>query len=1023
MKRIFLFLIAIILLAIPLKTFADLNDGLVAYYPFDGDATDVIGNYNGKIGYNVQWGSGISGKAYQRLGQDDGEIILPKEIRSGLLDFSVAFWFKPVGNATHRVIYQESIYNTNKFPYNGLTIWQGINDKHYLFYRTNYNNSKAICPLSELLDKFHFIVVTKKGDVFKFYLDGHDTEKDIIDSTDLSNIQKIVLGGNYMNPTKDQKMNGLIDELRFYSRALSESEIKQLYEMGISGCNSDNVSNCKDENSCKNAGGYWYNNQCLDLNKGLVAYYPFDGNAKDYSGNGNDGVEHGGITYVDGVIGKAAKFDGINGWIKTDKNIKVKDLTLSLWINTNYDNRQTFIQTTDGSQWGLVGFGIQMDPLAVLTGGYRAKYPNKCEMHSNIKLEKNKWYLITLIRNTNDKKGYLFINNQLVANCSDPDPNIEIVTQSYLRIGYGYYLPGNYEKYYSGLIDDLRIYNRALSDAEIQALYKMGVEECNSDNLNNCHDKDSCLNANGYWYANSCHSEPLDVAVKIIPSPSTGFAPLNVKFDISVLTDTDIIDNLSISDYQWDFNNDGHIDSFSPPPVNFTYANPGTYKVKCKLKVEREDIEVEREIEVKKDISNLPEEELKTEILEGAEEAKVEEVDRGKNTVTMLVKGEENKEIEVKSKDYTYNYLKLENSNKALLVTQLIDWTYARQENKLKSDEQGLTKPIKKLFTSSSWIELENGKSVPEAMLIIDKMKLEKDLTISITPYKVIGAVPNREFLEKKGYKILSGADITIEDSEGNKVNWKDIEEGTELGIRLGVKKEMLSKVALPNSVEIKLFLYNFDNNLWEEVEGIELSDKYLDNYYLISNYKVKRLVPYVFAYKNPEPNAEGVIYGKIEGAGSGEIIGLYDEKGNLIASGITDKAGIAKINYKIFMNEDKKEFWLINYSNGKKLVYPVKIVKSKNWNDIGILKSEKGEVCENIKLTINSGWNLLGWCGEESSPNKVIGNEVIKTIWKWEDNKWQIWSPVNAVMKIISKYNIESINTIKPGEGFWVNK
>ena len=45
------------------------------------------------------------------------------------------------------------------------------------------------------------------------------------------------------------------------------------------------------------------------LNDGLVAYYPFNGNANDSSGNGNHGIEHGGVGYVDGVIGKAGKYE------------------------------------------------------------------------------------------------------------------------------------------------------------------------------------------------------------------------------------------------------------------------------------------------------------------------------------------------------------------------------------------------------------------------------------------------------------------------------------------------------------------------------------------------------------------------------------------------------------------------------------------------------------------------------------------------------------------------------------------
>ena len=52
-----------------------------------------------------------------------------------------------------------------------------------------------------------------------------------------------------------------------------------------------------------------------DVTDGLVAYYSFEGNAKDMSSNGNDGTEHGGITYVNRISGKAARFDGIDEYI------------------------------------------------------------------------------------------------------------------------------------------------------------------------------------------------------------------------------------------------------------------------------------------------------------------------------------------------------------------------------------------------------------------------------------------------------------------------------------------------------------------------------------------------------------------------------------------------------------------------------------------------------------------------------------------------------------------------------------
>ncbi len=55
-----------------------------------------------------------------------------------------------------------------------------------------------------------------------------------------------------------------------------------------------------------------------DLNDGLVAYYPFNDN--DESGNGNDGIEHGGINYVEGIIGTASQFNGTGSYISVQDN-------------------------------------------------------------------------------------------------------------------------------------------------------------------------------------------------------------------------------------------------------------------------------------------------------------------------------------------------------------------------------------------------------------------------------------------------------------------------------------------------------------------------------------------------------------------------------------------------------------------------------------------------------------------------------------------------------------------------------
>ena len=77
-----------------------------------------------------------------------------------------------------------------------------------------------------------------------------------------------------------------------------------------------------------------------DACQDLIAYYPFNGNANDLSGNGLDGEERNGIGYVDGVIGDAASFDGLydkDYVFIGDKSAfeNLSELTITLWAKFN----------------------------------------------------------------------------------------------------------------------------------------------------------------------------------------------------------------------------------------------------------------------------------------------------------------------------------------------------------------------------------------------------------------------------------------------------------------------------------------------------------------------------------------------------------------------------------------------------------------------------------------------------------------------------------------------------------------
>ena len=197
---------------------------------------------------------------------------------------------------------------------------------------------------------------------------------------------------------------------------------------------------------------------------GLVAEWHFDGDAKDSSGNGNDGVIHG-ATFIDGISGKALSFDGIDDYV-------------------NYGNDESFDQTTDFTYEAWVkragDFGSIQNILAknsISTNLYGAPTwffgsSNKVAFvvqniaiigSSNTAITDTNWHYIAITRDSYDNwKWYIDGNlDGSVVNTIKVVPNSKNV---YIGTGHDNWL-------YNGLIDEVRIYNRALTANEIQANY------------------------------------------------------------------------------------------------------------------------------------------------------------------------------------------------------------------------------------------------------------------------------------------------------------------------------------------------------------------------------------------------------------------------------------------------------------------------------------------------------------------------------------------------------------------------
>jgi hypothetical protein len=196
---------------------------------------------------------------------------------------------------------------------------------------------------------------------------------------------------------------------------------------------------------------------------GLVAYYTFDSLALDCSGNGNNGALHG-TTAVADRFGKmsARNFDGAS-YIDcgNDSSVQVTGrITLAAWINpaSIANGEQKIIHKANSI---LSGYEIMIwnDTLAARVGG-----ANVMIYASASSVIATGWQFVALTYDSSRVK--LYKNGVVVrdTSCSYPLQNAAF------NLTIGKRADRN-DKYFIGAMDDIRIYNRALSDQEIETLY------------------------------------------------------------------------------------------------------------------------------------------------------------------------------------------------------------------------------------------------------------------------------------------------------------------------------------------------------------------------------------------------------------------------------------------------------------------------------------------------------------------------------------------------------------------------
>ncbi|GAA4437635.1 hypothetical protein GCM10023091_17130 [Ravibacter arvi] len=235
----------------------------------------------------------------------------------------------------------------------------------------------------------------------------------------------------------------------------------------------------------------------VDLKEGLIGCYPFSGNANDLSGNANHGKVNGATLTEDrfGVPESAYNFNGLYNFIELDAGIlQLNQFSYSLWVSPQKkpDPAAAMFLISVGSEYGdqhiLLGDEYATPPLSGFAHGcYQGVGDNvKC---TGIWPDLNKWYHLAL---TKSETSYLFFMNGKLVCERDISGKFAFYGTGKVKAVIG--ARNNYGQASRAVIDDVHLYNRALSEEEILALYH-GEFETSSIKVNLKADQnDPCAN-------------------------------------------------------------------------------------------------------------------------------------------------------------------------------------------------------------------------------------------------------------------------------------------------------------------------------------------------------------------------------------------------------------------------------------------------------------------------------------------------------------------------------------------------
>jgi T5SS/PEP-CTERM-associated repeat protein/autotransporter-associated beta strand protein len=448
-----------------------LTNGLIAYYSFDGNGNDLSGNGRNLILSNSSYQTGLAGQALSvsdflggayytnASGPRGTELTFSAWINPSQLAQNPKEWMYLIsGRDTGSVLLRLGV--GSNFPSQYLTLNFGYGSPSDVGY--SYS-TPAVTTIQT--NAWQHIVATASGSDYRVYVNGEQVGR-VTNAVPIPfDVNNYILGNSDLVGS-GYRVNGMMDEVRIYNRALSSNEVAGLYQKR--GC----------------------------LGNGLIAYYPLHGNGNDLSGKGNNATVNYATPTTDrfGNSNGALFFNGTNAYLEAahQEYLNTLPITISCWFS-RYDtnSKGTFVgkyvtQSWDGYAMGYADLSGTNSVVPFyarnygndISDGYDSTGENP--LYFSKPITDTNWHLATMTVDTNG--SVLYIDG--IADTNRAWRGAPLVTTTTTPLKIGAQLDPSAQQtafHFHGSLSDVRIYNRALAPNEVAELYTQEEGDMDSD--------------------------------------------------------------------------------------------------------------------------------------------------------------------------------------------------------------------------------------------------------------------------------------------------------------------------------------------------------------------------------------------------------------------------------------------------------------------------------------------------------------------------------------------------------------